>query len=61
MHTVLLSCVGMLQARRHKTIHIPVQVVVIKVHRLCIAVLCLADYGNFNTGYLVGGLEMVGT
>ena len=54
MHTTLLSCVGMLQARRHKIIHIPAQVVVIEVHRLCIAVLCLADYGKFNTGRLVG-------
>ena len=28
MHTVLLSCVGMLQARRHETIHTSVQVVI---------------------------------
>ena len=53
MHTTLLTCVGMLQARRHKTKHLPVQVVVIEVHRLCVAVfavLCLADYGKFNIG-----------
>ena len=53
---MLLSCVGMLQARRHETTHVSlftVQVVVIEVHRLCIAVfavLCLADYGKFNIG-----------
>ena len=54
MHTVLLSCAGMLQARRHETTHISlctIQVVVIEVHRLCITVftvLCPADYGKFN-------------
>ena len=28
MHTLLLSCVGLLQARRHKTIHTSVSVVI---------------------------------
>ena len=71
MHTVLLSCVDMLQARRHKTIHIPVQVVIQSPFVTCavaVGVCCnyyqgeilLAIHYSFSVSMAAGYLEAVG-